>query len=118
MNTQITSAAFAASGEDASSAEFYLADCVEAEGFAEALQAAGGRFERLAGAPADWQAAEQRPVLVIYERAETAVCQGTCGRAERGAGAGALAGAGAGAAGILPPEPAPAGTGGGRQPAP
>ncbi|UWQ86102.1 hypothetical protein [Leisingera caerulea] len=79
MNTQITSAAFAASGEDASAAEFYLADCAEAEGFAEALQAAGGRFERLAGAPADWQAAEQRPVLVIYERAETAVCKGLAG---------------------------------------
>ncbi len=76
MNTQITSAAFAASGEDASAAEFYLADCAEAAGFAEALQAAGGRFERLAGAPADWQAAEERPVLVIYERAETAVCKG------------------------------------------
>ncbi|MCB4457210.1 hypothetical protein [Leisingera sp. McT4-56] len=79
MNTQITSAVFAASGQDASAAEFYLADCTEAAGFAEALQAAGGRFERLDGAPGDWRTAQAHPVLVIYERAETAVCKGLAG---------------------------------------
>ncbi|UWQ35149.1 hypothetical protein K3555_21545 (plasmid) [Leisingera sp. M527] len=72
MNTQNKLTVLTDFEERAPAEDVYLADC------ASLVRNAGtdGCFTRLRGSPEAWDCAADRPVLVLYERAETAVCAG------------------------------------------